>query len=105
MRANPPSGDWRSLRAGVLELIASLAVPVPGFPITRSQLALAASANGDLEVTALILTGPLMEEIEPPLERPEYEELRDALVAGVLAPRQLTRTEYLLKRHSLTASL
>ena len=105
MRANPPSGDWRMLRPGVLELIASLAVPVPGFPITRSQLALAASAEGDLEVTALILTGPLMEEIEPPLEREEYESLRDELVAGILPEKQLTRTEYLIKRASLTASL
>jgi hypothetical protein len=57
MRANPPSGDWRLLRTNNLELVASLAVPVPGFPVTRSQLALAASASGELEVTALILTG------------------------------------------------
>lgn len=64
LRANPPSGDWRLLRSNDLELVASLAVPVPGFPITRSQLALAASANGDLEVTALILTGLTSEDFE-----------------------------------------
>lgn len=54
LRANPPSGDWRSFN-GSLELIASLAVPVPGFPIMRPQLALAASGSGDVE--ALILPG------------------------------------------------
>ena len=32
LRANPPSGDWRSLNSH-LELVASLSVPVPGFPI------------------------------------------------------------------------
>lgn len=56
LRANPPSGDWRAVD-GNLELIAALAVPVPGYPVPRSQMALAASANGDLYVSALILTG------------------------------------------------
>ena len=44
LRANPPSGDWRMLRRG-LELIASLSVPVPGFPIAHPQLSLAASGK------------------------------------------------------------
>jgi hypothetical protein len=64
LRANPPSGDWRLLRTNQLELVASLAVPVPGFPVARSQLALAASVDGGLEVTALILTGPTSEDLE-----------------------------------------
>jgi hypothetical protein len=51
LRANPPSGDWRSYNHN-LELVAALAVPVPGFPIPHSQLALAASG----EISALILT-------------------------------------------------
>lgn len=54
LRANPPSGDWRSFN-GNLELIASLAVPVPGFPILKPQFALAASGNNDVD--ALILPG------------------------------------------------
>ena len=87
MRANPPSGDWRSLRAGVLELIASLAVPVPGFPITRSQLALAASASGDLEVTALILTGPLIEEMPESLAASADYQRRKAEILRDLNPR------------------
>lgn len=89
LRANPPSGDWRSLNHN-LELIASLAVPVPGFPITRSQLALAASANGEMEVSALILTAP---RFESPLEREEYEKQRDSLLASV--KRKRTRKRYL----------
>lgn len=53
MRANPPSGDWRSEPGNNLALIASLSVPVPGFPIPASQLALAASG----EIAGLILPG------------------------------------------------
>jgi len=83
LRANPPSGDWRLLRQGDLELVASLAVPVPGFPITRSQLALAASIDGGLEVTALILTGP---------------------VAGDFEEEKMDRSTYLRKRKTLTAA-
>jgi hypothetical protein len=37
LRANPPSGDWRVVN-GNLELIAALAVPVPGYPIRRGSL-------------------------------------------------------------------
>ena len=49
LRANAPSGDWRQLRpGGTLELVAALAVPVPGFPVA----ALAASGE---EITALLL--------------------------------------------------
>ena len=58
LRANPPSGDWRALN-GNLELVAALAVPVPGFPIPRSQLALAASG-----VSALILPSPTLDDLE-----------------------------------------
>lgn len=51
LRANPPSGDWRPWKGG-LEMIAALAVPVQGFPVPRSQLALSASG-----ISALILPG------------------------------------------------
>lgn len=51
MRANPPSGDWRRLR-GALELVAALAVGIPGYQ--TPQVALTAS-GGDVE--ALILPG------------------------------------------------
>jgi hypothetical protein len=38
MRANPPSGDWRSI-GNKLSLIAALAVPIPGFPVARAMAA------------------------------------------------------------------
>jgi hypothetical protein len=50
LRANPPSGDWRMLN-GTLELIASLAVPIPGFPVHRT---LAASADGQIEALIMV---------------------------------------------------
>jgi hypothetical protein len=81
LRANPPSGDWRSFRHN-LELIASLAVVAPGFPVTRSQLALSASASGDLELSALILPG-FTTEVES-MGRREYLRKRTALAAAVL---------------------
>ncbi len=52
LRANPLSGDWRSLN-GNLEMVAALAVPVPGFPIP--QLGLSASIEGGVQT--LILPG------------------------------------------------
>jgi hypothetical protein len=84
LRANPPSGDWRALNRN-LELIASLAVPVPGFPIPRSQLALSASAAGDMEVSALILPG-FTTSMEA-MGRREYLRRRTALAAAVITSR------------------
>lgn len=55
LRANPLSGDWRSFQRS-LDLVASLAVPDPGFAIERVQLALSASSEG-AEVQTLILPG------------------------------------------------
>jgi hypothetical protein len=83
MRANPPSGDWRLMNRN-LELIASLAVPVPGFPVGQFNLA-ASGAGGEIVVNALILTGLKQEDLEPPAE--------------------LSRTEYLRRRHALAASV
>jgi len=66
LRANPPSGDWRAVDHN-LELHAALAVVVPGFPVTRSQVALAASADGQgVEITALILTASGADEQDEP---------------------------------------
>lgn len=69
LRANPPSGDWRTpqSRSG-LEMVATLAVPVPGLPV-MPQLALAASVSGENEVVSLIL---------PPWEIVEEREGFDA---------------------------
>jgi len=48
LRANPPSGDWRDY-----ELVAVLSVPVPGFPIPRSEMRLVAT-GGEEEIVAMI---------------------------------------------------
>ena len=61
LRANPLSGDWRSLN-GHLEMVAALAVPVPGFPIV--PIALSASADGP-RIESLILPGYCDCEDEP----------------------------------------
>lgn len=42
LRSSPLSGDWRRV-GGQLELVAALAVNVPGFPVPRAQGVLAAS--------------------------------------------------------------
>lgn len=55
------SGDWRGIE-GKLELVALLAVNVPGFPVPRAQLV--ASANGEQEVMALTAAGMVVLESE-----------------------------------------
>jgi hypothetical protein len=52
LRANPPSGDWRNTEGRGLELVAALAVPVPGFPVMAVT---ASMSGGGEEVSALIL--------------------------------------------------
>lgn len=56
LRANPPSGDWRS-EQGILELQGILSVPVPGFPVPRSEARLVASGADEETLEALIATG------------------------------------------------
>lgn len=53
-RANPPSGDWRPVN-GQLDLVAALAVPVPGYPVAHAELGMVASGGG-VQVAALIAT-------------------------------------------------
>jgi hypothetical protein len=77
MRANPPSGDWRALN-NQLELVAALAVVVPGFPVPRSQLALSASAG----ISALILPGVTDEDLVEPRSK-EFLRRRHSLSAAV----------------------
>jgi hypothetical protein len=54
IKANPPSGDWRPVN-GALELIAALAVPVPGYPVPRAQAAIVAAAD-EMQLTALLVS-------------------------------------------------
>lgn len=54
IKSNPPSGDWRGVN-GQLEMIAALAVPVPGFPVPRAEMAVVSSGD-EVEVQSLILS-------------------------------------------------
>ena len=56
MMANPPSGDWRAVN-GSLELQGILSVPIPGFPIPRSEARLVASGSSGEVLEALVATG------------------------------------------------
>jgi hypothetical protein len=77
MRANPPSGDWRALN-NQLELVAALSVVVPGFPIARPQLALAASGA----IGTLVLPGVDEDDIIEPRSR-EFLRRRKTLSAAI----------------------
>lgn len=61
LRANPPSGDWRKI-GGAMDLICAFSVAVPGYPVTRAEARVVASAEGD-EIEALII-GPIVASAE-----------------------------------------
>lgn len=84
LRANPPSGDWRSLNRN-LELVAALAVPVPGFPIPRAELALAASAGGTPEVSTLILPGWVPEQEIALVASADYQRRKQQLTEELVS--------------------
>lgn len=66
------SGDWRKI-GGKLELVAALAVNVPGFPIPRT--AMAASAGEVISLVAAGIVSPMMEAT--------IADLTDAVVAEI----------------------
>jgi hypothetical protein len=101
LRANPPSGDWRSLNRN-LELVAALSVPVPGFPIPRAEVALAASAAGDVEVESLILPPWMPEEEFALVASADYQERKKAIAAALAEPTERDR-DYLRRRKTLSA--
>lgn len=91
LKAAALSGDWRNVN-GSLELIGLLAVNVPGFPVPRPQMALAASggdegieAGQDVEL-ALVAAGIVCDcdesELEPSLDL-------DSLIEGAVDERTL----------------
>ncbi len=102
LRANPPSGDWRSLNRH-LELVAALSVPVPGFPIPRAEVALAASAAGDVEVESLILPPWVPEEEFALVASADYQERKAALSAELAVPSERDR-EFIRRRRALSSS-
>jgi hypothetical protein len=74
LRTHPPSGDWRPIRGGDSDLIASFSVPVPGFPIPRGE-SLVASAGGEI---IAIISAPLAV-TERGMSRHRLERLREEM--------------------------
>jgi hypothetical protein len=86
LMANPPSGDWR-WENGWLELIAALAVPVPGLPVPYANVSLVASAAEDgvnevgyENVRALVASGYVEREVAT-LSR--WEQRRKAMLLAM----------------------
>lgn len=79
MRACPLSGDWRRAGTG-LEMVAALAVPVPGFPIARTAKPQFA---GEAEPFALVAAGTLVsgapDTVEPVVSDQLVAAVRDRL--------------------------
>lgn len=74
MAAGGISGDWRSI-GGALELVAGLAVNVPGFPVPRAALA---ASGGHQE--SLVAAGVVIHEPDPSIDA-----IADAVVAKLAA--------------------
>jgi hypothetical protein len=102
LRANPPSGDWRNLR-GKLEMIAALAVPIPGYQTPQ----MAMTASGGIE--ALILPGwcaecqDEIEEEKMELGDKAYIRQRE-LIAKSLTPEAMTAAVLTSKRRKALAT-
>lgn len=85
LRAAPLSGDWRRIN-GHLELIAALAVNVPGFPIPRTR-ALVASTDKGPEVFALVAAG--IHRGEPPRDAFVVDQATLEKIAALAAQEEL----------------
>jgi hypothetical protein len=76
LRAAVPSGDWRSADGFRRELMAVLAVNLPGFPVPRPEAHIALTASGEVEVEALIAAG-IPEYVDPVVYTPgELRQIR-----------------------------
>jgi hypothetical protein len=58
LRGAPLSGDWRKIGSSGLELVAALAVNVPGFPIPRPQGLAAGGAMQALVAAGMLAPAP-----------------------------------------------
>lgn len=104
LRANPPSGDWRNLR-GRLEMIAALAVPVPGYQTPQFAL----TASGD--VATLILPGfceeceaDETEEVITMEKTKAYIRQRNQIASGIAVEEPITAAVLTAKRRSKLAT-
>ena len=90
LRGNPPSGDWRKVQGVGLELVAALAVPVPGYPVAS------VTASGDVE--ALIMAyddGPGLALVAALEVDDTWHRRIDALAALALPDTVIAGMEYL----------
>jgi hypothetical protein len=71
LRASAISGDWRTINGG-LELVALLAVNVPGFPVPRARASFATDGNAQL---ALVAAGVVTDEEVAALAAEDSEDL------------------------------
>jgi hypothetical protein len=87
-RTGSVSGDWRGI-AGNLELVAALAVNVPGFPIPRvqSRVASLAAAGGRVQPTALVASG-IVSHLDSTPHREEFDYARLAREVTAYQARQ-----------------
>jgi hypothetical protein len=90
LRTLPPSGDWRAVN-GRLDMIAALAVPIPGFPIPRAEAALIASAE-EITFSALVASSGSFD--------PQPLVIRALVAAGLIPddPAEDSKTRALVAR-------
>ena len=91
LRASAPSGDWRRI-GGQMELVAALAVNVPGFPVTRQLVASGSAPELRTRVhvqagvqTALVAAGIVYP--DPSADRGTVTAVRDPRVDMLVADR------------------
>ena len=97
LMANPPSGDWRHVD-GALELQGVLSVPIPGFPVPRTEVRLVAAGNVET-VEAMVASGLG----ETPIGPRALMRKRDVLRAGFGRPSGTTGASAHAKRSAAPA--
>lgn len=85
LQASPLSGDWRNVNNN-LELVAALAVNVPGFPVPRATGALSAGQTVSLVASGMV--PPLKEGKLSDSDKKYFETLRHQSASYGMLPRQ-----------------
>ncbi len=94
LRAAALSGDWRRI-GGAMELVAALAVNVPGFPIPRTSSAMVAGAQVSLVASGVV----------PPDHRPVAPELGGGITAAAIARELRAMDRRSAKAQRIAASI
>jgi hypothetical protein len=76
LRAAPVSGDWRTI-AGNLEMVATLSVNVPGFPIPRATALVAGGAVTSLVASGMVRPEERHAEVQQSMDLNDPAVLRD----------------------------